>query len=60
MGIDAVQLYDQMPEDLRNAMTHTCVLNACSHSGLVDNARTIFAKIPDKTAIISTTMVNSS
>ena len=60
MGIDAVHLYDRMPEQLRNEITHTCVLNACSHSGLVDQARTIFTKIPDKTEIISTTMVNFS
>jgi pentatricopeptide repeat protein len=60
MGIDAVHLYHQMPEELFDEITHTCVLNACSHSGLVDQARTIFAKIPDKTDIISTTMVNSS
>lgn len=57
MGHQAVELFRQMPEKFINDMTYTCVLNACSHSGLVDIARSIFNSIQVKTEIIYTTMV---
>jgi pentatricopeptide repeat protein len=59
MGSDAVALYRQMPETMRNAVSHVCVLNACSHSGLVDEARAIFNEIDIKSEKIITTMVSS-
>jgi pentatricopeptide repeat protein len=60
MGIDAIALYRQMPEKMRNAVSHICVLNACSHSGLVDEARAIFNEIDVKSEKIICTMVSLS
>ena len=57
MALEAIDLYHKMPESSRNSVTHTCVLNACSHSGLVDDARSIFNKIKVKTEKIITVMV---
>ncbi|CAF5210132.1 unnamed protein product, partial [Rotaria magnacalcarata] len=39
MGSEAIQLYKQMPNHLRDEVSHICVLNACSHSGLLHEAR---------------------
>jgi pentatricopeptide repeat protein len=58
MGSDAVALYRQMPEKMRNTVSHICVLNACSHSGLVDEARAIFNEIDVKSEKIISTMVS--
>lgn len=52
-----MQLYQTMPETLKDEITHVCVLNACSHSGLVDQARSIYAKIDVKSVNVVTTMV---
>ena len=57
MGNQAVELYRQMPKQLRNESTYICILNACSHSGLVQEARSIFDNIPLKTERIYTAMV---
>jgi len=57
MGIQAVELYNQIPEEFLDEVTYICILNACSHSGLVDQARSIFENIQIKTEIIFTTMV---
>ena len=57
MGLEALDLYRQMPNYLRDDVSHICVLNACSHSGLVDQARSIFNEISNKTEKITTTMV---
>lgn len=57
MGIQAIELYRRMPSDLINEVTYICVLNACSHSGLVDEARIIFKNISIKTDRIYTPMV---
>jgi pentatricopeptide repeat protein len=57
MGLEAIKLYRQMPKSLYDEVTHICVLNACSHSGLLDEARSIFHEIPLKTEKIITTMV---
>ena len=58
MGAEAVDLYWHMPEKLRGAITHICVLNACSHAGLLDQATNIYQRIPGKTDKIVTTMVD--
>ncbi|CAM4802829.1 unnamed protein product [Rotaria magnacalcarata] len=58
MGIEAVKLFHQMPKELMNDLTYVCVLNACSHAGLVDVARSIFNNIQKKTEIIYTTMID--
>ena len=57
MGLQAVDLYRQMPNHLRDHISHVCVLNACSHAGLLSEARHIFNKISAKTSVIITTMV---
>ncbi|CAF4954602.1 unnamed protein product, partial [Rotaria sp. Silwood1] len=58
MGLEAVELYRKMPNELQNEVTHICVLNACSHSGLLDEARNIFNEIPFKTEKIVTAMTD--
>jgi hypothetical protein len=60
MGSDAIALYRQMPEKMRDAVSHVCVLNACSHSGLVDEAQAIFNEIDIKSERVITTMVSLS
>ncbi|CAF2080131.1 unnamed protein product, partial [Rotaria magnacalcarata] len=57
MGSQAVELYREMPNNLRNHVSQICVLNACSHAGLLHEARTIFNEISLKTESIITTMV---
>ena len=57
MGNEAVELFQRMPVESVDEVSHVCVLNACSHSGLVDQARSIFENIPIKTDSIYTTMV---
>jgi pentatricopeptide repeat protein len=56
-GLEAVDLYRQISSDLLNEVTHICVLNACSHSGLLNEARSIYNEIDMKTTRITTTMV---
>ncbi|CAF4322227.1 unnamed protein product, partial [Didymodactylos carnosus] len=58
IGSEAINLYRQMPENIRNTVSHICVLNACSHSGLLDQARAIFNEISAKTGEIIATMID--
>ncbi|CAF4979779.1 unnamed protein product, partial [Rotaria sp. Silwood1] len=58
MGFEAVNLYKQISIDQCNDITHICVLNACSHSRLFNQARIIFNDIHIKTEKIITTMVD--
>ncbi|CAF3688864.1 unnamed protein product, partial [Rotaria socialis] len=58
MGTQAVELYRKMPNNLRDHISHICVLNACSHAGLLHEARTIFNEVSLKTESIITTMVD--
>ena len=58
MGFEAIELFSKIPLKMLNERTYVCVLNACSHSGLVDQAKKIFSNIPNKTEFIFTTMVN--
>jgi hypothetical protein len=60
-GMEAVQLLRRVPIDMIDPWIYVCVLNACSHSGLIKEAQEIFNNIPlkDKTERIYTTMVNS-
>ena len=60
MADEAIELYRRMPVNLINDRTHVCVLNACSHSGLLSEARQIFADAPKKTEMIYTTMVSGA
>ncbi|CAF2899094.1 unnamed protein product [Rotaria sp. Silwood2] len=57
-GTQAIELYHQMPHEFINEVTYICVLNACSHSGLVNEARLIFKNIEIKTERIYSTMVD--
>ncbi len=59
MGIEAVQLFNQLSNEILGDWIYVCVLNACSHSGLVHQAKEIFEKIPinERTNQIYTTMV---
>ena len=59
MGSQALHLYQQTPSNFIDEITHLCVLNACSHSGFVNEARSIFNNIPVKTEKIYVTMVNN-
>ncbi|CAF2042787.1 unnamed protein product, partial [Rotaria magnacalcarata] len=58
MGSHAAELYREMPNNLRDHVSQICVLNACSHAGLLHEARTIFNEISLKTESIITTMVD--
>ncbi len=58
MGIQAIELFHQMPCELKLEETYVCVLNACSHSGLINQAQSIFSNINNKTEKIYTAMVN--
>jgi hypothetical protein len=59
MGYEAIDVYQRIPENMRDTISHVCVLNACSHSGLVDQAQSIFSQIKIKPEEIVTTMVCS-
>ena len=57
MGAQAIEVFRRMPQELTDEVTYICILNACSHSGLVDEARLIFENVPIKTEYINSTMV---
>ncbi|CAF1264235.1 unnamed protein product [Adineta steineri] len=58
MGLEAIELYRNMPCHLHDEVTYICVLNACSHSALLDDAYSIFNEIPQKNEQIITTMID--
>ncbi|CAF5146837.1 unnamed protein product, partial [Rotaria sp. Silwood1] len=58
MGSEAIELYRQMPNNLHDEVSHICILNACSHSGLLHQARSIFNEISLKTEKIVTVMTD--
>ncbi|CAM4794541.1 unnamed protein product [Rotaria magnacalcarata] len=58
MGIQSIELYRKMPQQLIDEVAYVSVLNACSHSGLVDEARSIFRNIEIKTESIYATMID--
>ena len=58
MGSRAVDLYKRMSSGMRNHIVDLCVLNACSHSGLLNEARSIFNAISTKSEKITTAMVS--
>ena len=57
MGLEAVELYHKIPIHFRDEASDVCVLNACSHSALLNDARLIFDGISHKTEKVITTMV---
>ena len=58
MALQAVELFSRMPSELITDTTYVCVLNACSHAGLVNEAQAIFSSIKNKTEYVYVTMVN--
>ncbi|CAF1478225.1 unnamed protein product [Adineta steineri] len=58
MAIEAIELFNKTPEEFILEETCVSILNACSHAGLVDHARSIFNNINNKTDKIYTTMVD--
>lgn len=57
-GLEAVNLYQQIPVKIRDPVIDVCVLNACSHAGLIDHAQSIFQQIQNKTEHIVGAMVS--
>ncbi|CAF0973197.1 unnamed protein product [Adineta steineri] len=57
-GLKAIELYEKVPGEFINEATYICILNACSHAGLVDKALLIFNKIEMKTERIYTVMID--
>jgi pentatricopeptide repeat protein len=60
MAYQALELFHQMPENYRDSWTYVSLLNACSHSGLVGQAYTIFNEIPLKTQIYAVMVIKIS
>ena len=60
MGKEAIELFHRISVDTIDEWIYVCVLNACSHSGLTDNAQQIFERIPNakRTEKIYTTLVS--
>ncbi|CAM4928040.1 unnamed protein product, partial [Rotaria socialis] len=58
MGSEALNVYKQMPHNLRTEITEISVLNACSHSGLLREAQAIFNEISVKTEKITGAMID--
>ena len=57
-GAQALELFHRMPSDLVDQVTHVCVLNACSHSRRVDQARAIFRGIDNASELTYCAMVS--
>ncbi|CAF3140343.1 unnamed protein product [Rotaria socialis] len=49
MGSEAVDLYRKMPNNLHDEVSTICVLNTCSHSGLLNEAHSIFNEVSHRT-----------
>lgn len=58
MGHEALDIYKRMPANMLNTVSYVCILNACSNAKLIEQARSIFNGIEQKTATIVTTMVS--
>lgn len=58
MGSEALEIFHTMPSELINEVTYLSVLNACSHSGYVNQAKEIFDRINMKSDKIFTAMVS--
>ncbi|CAF1352240.1 unnamed protein product [Adineta ricciae] len=58
MGVEAVELYRKIPVAMRDEVSRICALNACSHTGLLNECRHIFDQTHHKTEKIVTAMVD--
>jgi pentatricopeptide repeat protein len=59
-GKEAIELFNKIPLEMIDNWIYVCVLNACSHSGLIEEGEKIFNMIPHKqrTEKIYTSMVS--
>ncbi|CAF3517094.1 unnamed protein product [Rotaria socialis] len=57
-SVEAIQHYHRLPKDFIDEITNISVLNACSHSGLIDEACSIFQSIRNKTETIYSAMID--
>jgi pentatricopeptide repeat protein len=57
MATQAIELFRQVPDKFLQESTYVCVLSACSHSGFVNEAHSIFENIQIKSEKIYCTMV---
>lgn len=57
VGTDAVELFRRLPDNMITEKMDVRVLSVCSHSGLIDEARSIFTRIPTKSEWNNTAMV---
>lgn len=59
-GVKAVELFEEISQSQRDSWMFVCVLNACSHSKLIDQAEKIFSdiQIEQRSEQIYTIMVN--
>ena len=57
---EAIELFNRIPLEIINEWIYVCVLNACSHSGLIEEGEMIFNLISPKqrTEKIYTSMVS--
>ena len=63
MGGEAIELFQRTPVDMIDEWIYVCVLNGCSHSGLIDSAEKIFEQIPDErrtNKVYTTLVINDS
>ncbi|CAF2122201.1 unnamed protein product [Rotaria magnacalcarata] len=58
MDSEAVDLYRKMPNYLQDEVSSVCVLNACYHSGLLNEAHSIFNEVSHETKNIITAMID--
>jgi pentatricopeptide repeat protein len=58
-GKEAIELFERIPLEVVDNWIYVCLLNACSHSGLIEEGEKIFNRIPQQegTEKIYTSMV---
>ena len=47
-GEEAIELFNRIPLEMIDSWVYVCVLNACSHGGLIEEGERIFNMIPQK------------
>ena len=59
-GEEAIELFNRIPLEMIDSWVYVCVLNACSHGGLIEEGEMIFNLISPKqrTEKIYTSMVS--
>ena len=61
-GEEAIQLFNRTPLEMIDNWIYICVLNACSHSGLIKEGEKIFNMIPQekRTVQVYTSIVSDT